>query len=141
MARRAVLTTKSGRAANQLGTHVLEILQARAPQALDLAAGQYERKTKLLLSQRGHGRIYRRGGKFHQASAPGEVPARDMGALVRSIGWRRIRRFSRRMGTGSKVGLYLDKGSRRVLPRPWVLRSINASLPAMKIALRIGFRG
>lgn len=33
------------------------------------------------------GRIYRRGGRTHQASAPGEAPAPDTGNLMRSVKW------------------------------------------------------
>jgi HK97 gp10 family phage protein len=41
-------------------------------------------KTKIMTGPKS-GRQYKRGKKFHQASAPGEAPATDTGNLVNSI--------------------------------------------------------
>lgn len=44
-----------------------------------------EEATSLILNGEKTGRIYRRRGVAHQASAPGEAPASDLGTLLRSI--------------------------------------------------------
>jgi HK97 gp10 family phage protein len=46
--------------------------------------GVLEEGTSLILDGPKTGRIYRRGGVSHQASAPGEAPASDSGRLVQS---------------------------------------------------------
>ncbi len=53
-----------------------------AEQGLRAALGKAEEILKGdILSSPGSGRIYRRGGVSHQASAPGEAPAPDTGFL------------------------------------------------------------
>ncbi len=135
--------TASGRPFSEAPLTAVAIFQARAQRAGTLASGEWVRKTVLLLSQTGHGRRYRRpGGKTHVASAPGEVPARDDGNLVRSIGFEQVDRFTWRWGSGSLVALWLERGTRgRIKPRPWMQRSLSASGPAVKIAVRSAMAG
>lgn len=71
------------------------------------------------------GRIYKRGAITHQASAPGEAPASDTGALVRSI------RVDHQPGTGrasvvvaADYAGYLEFGTRKMAPRPFIRPSI-----------------
>ena len=42
----------------------------------------------------GSGRIYKRGARTHKASAAGEYPNTDTGALVRSIYWRMVAKLT-----------------------------------------------
>lgn len=49
------------------------------------AAEGTERDAKALLSGPGAGRLYRKNGRYHQASAAGEMPAADTGRLARSV--------------------------------------------------------
>lgn len=145
------LFTLSGRPPGELGDAIRRLFEARAPRAADAAAQEWQRKTVLLLSQKGNGRVYRFqfrmiGGRPvpirslprvpHQASRPGEVPARDRGTFVRSIGWRAIDRFTRRLGSGDRRARWFERGTRWMRPRPWMQRSLSAALPAMRIALR-----
>lgn len=66
------------------------------------------------------GRIYTRpGGRLHQASAPGEAPARDTGKLIDSMkvrmsdaGWTAV------VGASAPYARYLEQGTSRMLPRP-----------------------
>lgn len=85
------------------------------------------------------GRTYKRGKKgFHVASAPGEFPASDSGALVRDIS---LERFADSVTVGSRKephGYYLEFGTSRMAARPWLRRSaeqeeqaINKLLDAM----------
>jgi len=55
--------------------------EEKATRGLQMAALQAEAITKANLSRAGTGRIYPRGEKTHQASAPGEPPAVDTGEL------------------------------------------------------------
>jgi hypothetical protein len=78
-----------------------QIVLEGAPRALRLAALELEAAIKEQLSQPGSGRVYksrgitsplarvgtkRRAKQLHQASAPGEPPAPDIGELRRTIG-------------------------------------------------------
>ncbi len=151
------VTTLSGRPFGEAPIRAVAIFTARGVRAGNAASGEWVRKTKLLLSQRGHGRVYdkiirmRRGRPqivrtkkhpdgvprpSHQASAPGEVPARDEGNLVRSIGFEKIGPLTWRWGSGSIVALYMERGTRRIKPRPWMQRSLSAAGPAIRLALR-----
>lgn len=68
-----------------------------------------------------HGAKYRRKGKVHIASAPGEFPAVDTGALYKSIEYKH-RRQSAEIGAiaGPHYATYLEGGTKRMLPRPYV---------------------
>lgn len=145
------LFTLSGRPPEQLGAAALAVFKARAPRAADAAAAEWQRKTVLLLSQKGNGRVYRFefrmiGGRPvpmrhlprppHRASRPGEPPARDKGTFVRSIGWRLVDPFTRRLGSGDRRARWFERGTRWMRPRPWMQRSLSAAGPAMRIAIR-----
>jgi len=59
------------------------------------------------------------GARLHRASAPGEPPAIDTGALVNSVNAKRI--GSMRWGIyESMIGGYLEHGTSTILPRPHV---------------------
>lgn len=67
-------------------------------------------RVKKNLSQKGTGRIYRRGGVLHQASAPGRPPAVDTGRLRASYTWR----------TGEDMGgVFVEVGT-NVVYAPWL---------------------
>lgn len=73
------------------------------------------------------GRVYRRGGVTHQASAPGQYPASDTGRLANSV--ERVFPSGRRMfgmvGTNLVYGRYLEFGTSRMAARPWLLPSFR----------------
>jgi len=80
------------------------------------------------------GREYRlRGGVRHQASAPGESPARRFGGLERSIGEPDVQKFGGFLVGSLKIGArfagYLERGTPRISPRPF-------AVPAVKEILR-----
>ena len=81
------------------------------------------------LSHHGTGRLYARGGKFHQASAPGQPPAVDFGDYRKS--W-----FYRVKGRGKKATLefsttllerfsWLEYGTSRMRARPHLRTVLN----------------
>lgn len=65
------------------------------------------------------GRTYRRGARTHTASAPGEPPAIDYGALVNSIASEREGNEAM-VFTDQEVGPHLEFGTARMEARPFM---------------------
>jgi hypothetical protein len=86
---------------------------------------------------------------YHGAfpSSPGEPPRKQTGRLQGSITWELSRRglFGRglmaRVGTNLEYGRYLENGTRRMRPRPWLKRSLDAVRPQIKMILSRPMRG
>ena len=104
---------------------------------------------------KGSGRKYRRGKKWHTASAPGQPPARDTGVLASSVSYEVNRRgfdIQGRVGpdlgrirmsrqhTEPDYGSYLELGTSRMKARPWLkpalIRSQNKIMQYFKNTLR-----
>lgn len=62
------------------------------------------------------GRVYKRRGGSHRASAPGEYPAKDTGALQASIDTARTP-DSVQIGTGEFYAIFLRNGTRKMARR------------------------
>lgn len=85
-------------------------------------------RVKDLLSQPGQGRVYRRGGVLHRASAPGAPPAVDTGRLRASYTWRTgedVQGSYVEVGTNVEYAPHLEFGTRRMRPRPHLRVAIN----------------
>ena len=120
--------------------------------ALDGALILLQREMRLELSKEGTGKSYRRGkgsvsGRnvreegYHIASAPGEPPAADTGTLRRSwqVGSRGLKtqnvldrsglrsrmRPTIRLGTAVRYARWLEYGTGRMAPRPYVQAPIR----------------
>ncbi len=66
------------------------------------------------------GRIYRRGGKTHQASAPGEAPAKDTGNLAASVQMEMVGPARAEVTVDAEYGLPLEMGTEHLGgPRPF----------------------
>lgn len=82
--------------------------------------------TKIILSQPGTGRIYPRGKTVtHQASAPGEAPAPDTGALRASVQTEVSRGLNEVVGlvtVNRDYAAALELGTEKVRPRPFLSR-------------------
>lgn len=91
---------------------------------------------KLTLSQPGTGRSYRRGGRTHVASAPGQPPARDTGKLVGSIDMESVGPGVIAVGTDQPYGADLEDGTVTagglIAPRPWMKPTIDRIAPQMR---------
>jgi len=99
---------------------------------LERRAIEAEAAAKRLLSQHGSGRIYRksRPRRIHQASAPGEPPAPDLGHLRASVGHEvgvDEHGVYAEWGTDLAIGVYLELGTRHMSPRPWLRPSLPAA--------------
>lgn len=130
------IRTRSGQPLNTLGTRAVDEYKRRAQAAGDEAMSELQAAAVQVLSQPGHGRTYKRGEIVHRASAPGEPPAADTGTARRTVGWITKGTFRWRFGTGSIVLLWLERGTRFILPRPWIWQSIRRALPKMRAAIR-----
>lgn len=80
----------------------------------------HEEATSLILDGEKTGRIYRRRGVEHQASAPGQAPASDTGRLVQS--GRTSYDKAEVSGTAqwsTDYAEYLEHGTEKMEPRPF----------------------
>jgi HK97 gp10 family phage protein len=79
----------------------------------------------LILNTSKSGRVYRRRGITHQASAPGEPPASDTGTLLNR---RRIdllpEEIAARLTFSAKHAAPLEFGTRNMAPRPFARRAL-----------------
>ena len=103
--------------------------EAEAGIATAITATALEINTEIKkMIQRGPktGVVYRRGGgqnlsSEHQASAPGEAPATDTGALVSSVYFEQTNKLTATIGSRLAYAYYLEFGTRYIAPRPaWV---------------------
>lgn len=73
------------------------------------------------------GRRYRRGRRFHVASAPGEAPAIDTGFLARSI-TSEVALNTLIVTAGVSYASYLEDGTRKMGARPFMLKNLRLAL-------------
>jgi HK97 gp10 family phage protein len=66
------------------------------------------------------GRLYWSHGRMHQASAPGQAPAVDIGVLMASITVQRRGPYLYYANTDNAYAGFLEFGTRRMLPRPFM---------------------
>jgi hypothetical protein len=104
-------------------------LEARVEQVLELGASITQQEAVRSIQSGGRsGRIY----DGHQASAPGEPPANQTGALAASILIERPSRLRRRVTVGELYGAILELRK----SRPFLLPAFYASVGPMRAMLR-----
>ena len=85
------------------------------------------------------GRTYKRGSKTHTASAPGEPPATDMGALANSFVTRKGGKgkdwAEAETGPTVEYGAALEYGTSRMAPRPYMRPGLDNNGPAIVKAI------
>lgn len=77
------------------------------------------------------GRVVKRskqgGGTYdHIAAAPGNAPNTDSGKLVESIATEKKDDAFYEVGTSLPYGNHLEVGTKKMLPRPWLVPAMNA---------------
>lgn len=92
---------------------------------LERRAIRVESAAKRLVRQHGTGRIYHLTNptRTHQASAPGQPPATDLGRLGASITHELgadNEGLVARVGTNVEYALFLEVGTRHMAPRPFL---------------------
>jgi phage gpG-like protein len=81
------------------------------------------------------GREYPRGktgDKVHRASAPGEAPATDTGALVSSTYITKVNDLTAAIGSRLDYAFFLEFGTFRIEPRPSWVPAAEANAPRLE---------
>lgn len=124
------------------GAELLARVRQGAMQGVVEGIGIVERRAvSLILDTTKSGRVYRRRGVEHQASAPGEPPASDTGTLVNA---RRIdlipERLAARLVFWAKYAIYLQFGTAKMGPRPWADRALNETRDEVRATIHSNIR-
>jgi len=96
------------------------------------------REIREVISQKGTGRVYKRKGKIHVASAPGKPPVIWYGGLHGSIFFIVTEAgpvFLMHVGTGGDIGEYgkcLEFGTEKMAARPWLGVTLERSRAMIK---------
>jgi len=90
---------------------------------------------RLIMSPPKTGRIYKKRGRVHQASAPGQPPAHDLGELVGSIETRYDIKDAYMEGfveVSSRKAKWLEYGTPKILPRPFMRPAVSNMKQAVR---------
>lgn len=122
----------------------LEVRQKARKGVLSAALVLRNRWANDVLRRPGTGRLYRRGGVSHRASAPGEPPATDTGVLANSIDVEGLPNPvdpSARVGSGLAYARHLEFGvPGRIEPRPHATVALAEAEKDMNDAFRRAMR-
>jgi hypothetical protein len=78
------------------------------------------------------GRTYLRGTVSHRASAPGEAPATDTGALVSSVAYSKVNELTAQIESRLPYATFLEFGTVNMDPRPSWQPSVDAAAPKLQ---------
>ena len=101
------------------------------------AVNEVRSQVNVTLSGKRTGRTYKVPGtnRHYQASSPGEPPAQATGRLRQSV-FARVEgmgnQVTGRVGTELPYGLWLDEGTKKMKPRPWLERSLDKAIPRLR---------
>jgi len=119
--------------------------------AMKKSAIYVQKITKETVGGTGSGRTYKRGSKVHTASAEGEPPARDYGTLASSISYEVkvkgvvVEAFvgadddkiqGKKPMTDPEYALFLELGTSKMSPRPYLVPSLKKATPKIVSILR-----
>jgi hypothetical protein len=85
------------------------------------------------------GNLYPRGkggDKVHQASAPGEAPATDTGALVSSTFFTKVNDLTVAIGSRLEYAFHLEFGTRKMEARPSWVPAAEKNIPRLEKRIR-----
>lgn len=143
-------TLMNSHAINQL-SRMKDLFASGIQSALtDIGRRDVKSARALIINGKKTGIIYtrRRGSQRirHQASAPGEAPANFTGMLVRETGFEVSGFRFMKFGSRSKVGFWMELGTKHIEPRPYLIKAIKenegyafsalAAGPASKMGIR-----
>jgi len=116
------------------------VAKVRTAAARSVARGVEDLRTDMvsrILDGQKTGRIYRRRGVEHQASAPGQSPASDTGNLAGSIeAEHKPGALRGRVRVGAKHGRPLEHGTPTIEPRPFARPAVAAMRPLILADMR-----
>jgi HK97 gp10 family phage protein len=102
----------------------------------EIIMSAHEIRNDIILSMRNTpktGNVYRRGGKEHIASSPGNPPAKDTGELIRSIVVDNAGdTIEVGVTSGAPYGKYLERGTDKMKARPFLQPALDKNLPGIK---------
>lgn len=108
----------------KVDTKGLERIIQQEPQRVDRwlrgVASEMVSDIKLRFNSGPPGRRYKRGGKYHVASSPGESPNSDTGALKASIRHTPAGNLKYHISASGIYGPYLEYGTARMAARPFM---------------------
>ncbi len=111
-------------------------LRRKARALVKRTAFGIEADIKVSMAEPKHGRTYKRKGREHQASAPGEAPAVDYGALVNSIETVIEDDLHATVGTNQEQASVLEFGGAKVEPRPFLGPAFEKAAPEFEKGLK-----
>ena len=103
----------------------------KAHLAVNKTVARIHEEVTLALAAPKHGHVY--GG--HQASAPGEPPANDTGHLTNSVSHRMTGPTEGVVEVGAEYGVYLEMGTSRMAPRPFLGPAVEKVWPEFEAAM------
>ena len=107
-----------------------QVLQAGAEETRNMAV-------RSIQASQSQGRIYQRRSVEHTASKPGKPPNTDTGNLVSNITVQKIEKgFDVGSRQGAPYGLWLEFGTSKMLPRPWLAPAFKAAVATTLKALK-----
>lgn len=110
-----------------------DALQAAAQQIVKDTLRDVESNLKIGMAGPKSGALYPNG---HQASAPGEYPAIDTGALVNSIGTEMTGPLRGIVYEGQEYAVHLEYGTVYMAPRPHMVPAVESVRQAFYSRLR-----
>ncbi len=99
------------------GDKILLDVKVKTSKNLMKACLFLEREIKISMKAKGTGIKW--PGSSYTSSAPGEPPATQTGTLIRSM-TSEVEKLVGRVGTNLKYGLYLEIGTKNIVPRPYL---------------------
>lgn len=120
----------------------LEAIEKKAPSMLSgiLFMGSEATRSEAVTSINAHksaGRTYQRGNVSHTASSAGNPPNTDTGQLVQNITTEEIQGgYDVGSRSGAPYGAWLEFGTLKISPRPWLLPAYNIAVKKVNDALK-----
>src|SRR5262249_41166078 len=111
-------------------------LRRRAGELVTKTSFEIQGRIRVSMSGSKHGRIYKRGSKTHQASAPREAPAIDFGGVGYLILGSSESEVRQVVGTNMEYAAILEFGGAHIEPRPYFGPAFEAARPGFEKGMK-----
>lgn len=119
-------------------------VEARAERAVNDTLTDFGRALLAEFSEPKSGRVYKRPGREHQASAPGQSPAIDEAQLIASFEFKKETAYRALVsigGTRAPYAVYLEFSTAHMAARPYWSKAIETVRPAYNERVRLILAG
>lgn len=117
-------------------TQYLDHHETMVGAAVKKATSDVAARAKTKMAETKSGKVYKRkGGKTHQASAPGEAPAIDDGDLAGSFEEKMVEKMVGEVKVTSDHAAYLELGTKYIAARPSLIPALEEVKPSLIEAL------